>query len=168
MSAKIKELLQQVIEDGGHDVTLRDYSGRGMYGRKCIAIVGSMSACQEVIAEVLKQASEEMFDAARDMTDEDANAVYDQQSIFQDMIGTLVTFNWDSMGLSQVVYWPELAWVEDELPTDQQIDTMPISKLINMLRDWTDYVLEDDDLKRENIRNLAKIVRDRVKEDMPD
>lgn len=38
------------------DVTFRnDYSGRGMYGKSCVGIMGSMVSCMSVITEIIKE-----------------------------------------------------------------------------------------------------------------
>lgn len=168
----ITEACEQI---GDESVTVRSYSGRGMYGKTCTAIVGSMTDCQRVIAEVLKEAAQSVFDVAIGAeSDEDRNAAYELNDEFSPLVEKLVNFSWDSMGYADVVvYWPRLEWVEppaEELPTDLELDTMPLDELIPLLRnDWADYLDHDtDDLTIANIRKTAKIVRDRVKEDMPD
>lgn len=169
MSAKIKGLLAEACDNIG-DVSLREYSGRGMYGKKCMAVTGSIDACQRVIAEVLKAAADEAITIAHDADDDNAyQASLTTTSDLMSMIDSLVTFSWDNMGLDYVVYWPDIEWVEDEpepLPTDEQINQMTTMQQYALLRDhWADYVLEDDNLAISNLTVLVKRVRYRVAED---
>jgi hypothetical protein len=168
-----QQLITEACEQIGDDsVTIRSYSGRGMYGKTCTAIVGTMTDCQRVIAEVLKQAAQDVFDSAIDAGDDgdrEANAAYDKNDQLSALIEKLVNFSWDSMGLDVVVYWPRMEWVEPEqpaLPTDEQLAALSSIKLGVLLRDdWADYVTEEDDLRVVSLLATAKIVRDRVQED---
>ena len=169
-----QQLITEACEQIGDDsVTIRSYSGRGMYGKTCVAITGSMSDCQRVIAEVLKEAAQSVFDDAINLDNPDCNAatqaVYEKNDQLSALIEKLVNFSWDSMGLDVVVYWPRMEWVEPELPalpTDAELDAMSVTKLAVLLRDdWADYLDSDeDDLRVVSIHKTAKIIRDRVQE----
>ena len=55
---KIAEMVQQACLDteGSEDEVsfYNNYSGRGMYGNRCVGITGSERACNRLIAEVIK------------------------------------------------------------------------------------------------------------------
>jgi hypothetical protein len=92
------QTLAQLIKDavaqyGDTDsVRFRDsYSGRGMYGRECVAIVGSEGACQQIVAQVIKELHGLLH------------------LHFDELVDTLLCSERDSMGRSDIVlYWPGL------------------------------------------------------------
>lgn len=155
--------------DNAGDVQFREsYSGRGMYGRACVGIVGTMDDCMAVIAEINATLTQELFDTAIDAGDGEENAAHDLNDAVQAMQRQLFRFSWDSMGWTTIVYWPAIDPEPVGLPTDEEIGAMPLRKLAALLKDdWADYVSEDDVITPENIRTVAKSVRDRVKEDLP-
>lgn len=82
-------------------VSIRNnYSGRYMYGRKCIGIVGDESTCKEIIREVLKEAHELAID--------NPNFNYGL------VVDTLLQYSQDSMGRGVIYYWQNI----DPLPED--------------------------------------------------
>jgi len=90
---KFEEFIRKALSNLEDDsVSLRErYSGRGMYGRECPGIVGSLSECFEVIREAIKIAH------ADDSCD------------FHQIVDQLLTFNQDSMGMGGVIiYWQHL------------------------------------------------------------
>lgn len=91
----VKAAVTYVEADGDVSFT-NTYSGRGMYGRCCIGIVGSLTACQAVIAQAIK-----------DLRDSDE---------FEEAVDILLNFNQDSMGRSDVVlYWQDLEPLDKEV-----------------------------------------------------
>jgi hypothetical protein len=116
----IAESLQKFCGDG--NVEFRSYSGRGMYGKQCVAITGDFSACMQMISEVIKDLHDEVFNAAIDSTDDRDSAPYDLDSAFSGAVDDLMDFSYDSMGLDVVVYWPNVEFVgpdEDESEDEQ-------------------------------------------------
>jgi hypothetical protein len=75
-----------------------NYSGRGMYGKSCIAISGSHSDCMYVISDAIKQLASQLG-----RSDD-----YDHHDFNSD-VDILLSFSTDSMGLGQVYYWRGLA-----------------------------------------------------------
>lgn len=69
------------------------YSGRGMYGRECIGIVGSHTDCMNLIAEVIKNAALEYED---------------NRYKFNDIVDTLMNSEHDNMGYDIIMYWRKL------------------------------------------------------------
>lgn len=96
----LQQQLRDAVENMGwpdDDVSFRNsYSGRGMYGRECVGIVGSFESCMAVIGEVIKENKEEPG--------------------FDEMVDQLLDFSQDSMGMDVILYWPELAALEEEEP----------------------------------------------------
>ena len=87
----IIDVIKNFCEDNGYDLR-EDYSGRGMFGRSCIGIVGDFNPLHLVLclADVLR---DEEFDNAEDILGRPCQ---------------------DSMGLSTIVYFPSLNKEEEE------------------------------------------------------
>ena len=86
-----KHALQQALEDAG--LCVRSYSGRGMYGSRCLAVDGTI---QEIMRVIVIAAAE----------------LAEREEIVEAMEQS---WEIDSMGREQVVYWPRIAFVEDNL-----------------------------------------------------
>ncbi len=72
----------------------RSYSGRGMYGKKCVGIVtDDPSDCVLAIVR-------ELMDDCGDIDE------------LRDLVGYLDNSSQDSMGRSAIVYWPRIEWQE--------------------------------------------------------
>jgi len=117
----VQESLREACEDVGDSgiVSFRNtYSGRGMYGRQCVGIVGSMAECQLIIAQVVKNLSMALSRVAKESVDPDYSATEDDladtENDFDKAITTLMNFSMDSMGLREILYWPELEPIFEE------------------------------------------------------
>lgn len=94
----LAQLIQEIAENGDDDTRFRaDYSGRGMYGRQCVGIVGDSTCLQQVIAQVIK-------DAHRQSDDLDLD--------FDDVVDALLDYSEDSMGRDRIFYWPSIQMAE--------------------------------------------------------
>ena len=83
------ELLREVYEDGNVEMEVRSYSGRGMYGERCIGVVlGGYTSAWTL-----------------------ALAIADRNNGNMDLFG-LDAPREDSMGLGRIYYWPHLTWPE--------------------------------------------------------
>jgi hypothetical protein len=113
----VQQLLCELAESE-ESVSVRSYSGRGMFGRECVAITGDVRSCQELIAEVIKQATSEVIDQAAslddDSSDREMESFHHEQSQLMKLIDTLTAYSYDSLGLGVVWYWPKEQWVESE------------------------------------------------------
>jgi hypothetical protein len=100
----LAQLIKDAVEQYGDEdaVSFRnDYSGRGMYGRQCIGIVGDESTCMRIVGQAIK----------------DAHAQADNDElVFDDVVDTLLDSCRDSMGRDIIVYWPEVAPLEEREP----------------------------------------------------
>lgn len=77
-----------------------NYSGRGMYGRTCLAVTEDRSTIQDLIAETASLLHDHYKETDVDMFSAD--------------VATLITgVKYDSMGHDQIAYWPDLN-VDDE------------------------------------------------------
>ena len=87
-AASFLELLREVYQDGNIEMSVRSYSGRGMYGESCIGVVlGDASAWTLALA------------------------LADLNNGNMDLFG-LAAPREDSMGMGRVYYWPHLKWPE--------------------------------------------------------
>jgi hypothetical protein len=98
------------------------YSGRGMYGRECIGITGSLSDCMQLIAAVIKQtahdAVEKALEAGIDGTAEEQGESEAAATEVDVNVDILLGYKQDSMGHDVVLYWPQLAWPEGEVESE--------------------------------------------------
>lgn len=104
------EIMREVIAQMEGVSECPHYSGRGMYGRDCFAISGTIAQCQMAIGEALKLDSQEVFDEAcvcgesdEEMAKRDAHLSQHHKNI-----EALVDFSWDNMGHDIVFYWKSL------------------------------------------------------------
>ncbi len=86
----------QVLAEGA-ELDVRSYSGRGMYGRECLAIEGA--SAMDIIASMLEKISEEGDDAAEAASD---------------LSEALRRSSQDSMGRDMVLYFPHIKFVGEE------------------------------------------------------
>ncbi len=98
----LTELIRAAAQNG-EDITIQtDYSGRGMYGRRCFAVVGSEMALRGMIIEIIQ---EMMSDLASSGTGNAEDMLPDAQGY----VDTLLSYDRDSMGRSDIViYWSDL------------------------------------------------------------
>lgn len=102
MSLTLASVLRKVVSNQD-DISYRsDYSGRGMYGKRCIGLDGDRNAINALLAEVGKALLEHVFDAR-----DDEDKVYDAHIEAQDVMDALFSYRQDSMGLGIIVYWPD-------------------------------------------------------------
>jgi len=112
MLEPLSHVIEQIANDMDVDCRL-DYSGRFMYGKKCIALTGSLNQSMAVIAEVINQRYQEVISNARDADDDSAiDASYQEESQVVGEVEKLLNFQYDSMGLDVVVYWPKIQYEE--------------------------------------------------------
>lgn len=165
----VQKMLKAACEDSGNVDFYNGYSGRGMYGTKCVGLTGSFTSCMNIVGEVLKQMTQELFSTAIDSTDGEENAAYDLNDKVQEAIDKLTDMSYDSMGLDMIVYFPALEQLadEDDLPTDDDIDSMDEGDLTEWIAKYADkYQGDDDDVESLSaMRATAKMMRDRIVED---
>lgn len=80
---------------------VRDYSGRGMYGKRCLAIEVSRGAAFALAADLMEEVHEDNIQALADLF---RNA------------------RTDSLGLDEVVYFPEVEWLAEWDEDDSEDD----------------------------------------------
>lgn len=92
----VVQALVDARESGDCDFSVRSYSGRAMYGRSCIGVVGNFPLeCLAVIVPALLDEKEEI-------------PGFDWE--LEDFLRSIST---DSMGLQSVVYFTAAPWSED-------------------------------------------------------
>ena len=81
------QLALENMKEEGYDFDVRDYSGRGMFGKTCLAITGDL----------------------------DPNEVCFHLGQSEEMKGKhLPASRLDNMGLGKVMYWPGVDYVEEK------------------------------------------------------
>lgn len=90
------------------------YSGRGMYGAKCLGVECDRdTSAIKVVCEIAKA-----FMDNEDFTD-DRNSVDKNVATLYEMLGALERAKNDSMGLGSIVYWPDIKWTEEDEDSDE-------------------------------------------------
>jgi hypothetical protein len=122
----VQEYLREACEEMGNDdfASFRnDYSGRGMHGRQCVGIVGTMAECQLIMAQAIKNMSMALSAVAMESINPDYSATEDDladtENYFDMCINQLMNFSMDNMGRGTILYWPELEPIFEE---NQEID----------------------------------------------
>lgn len=100
-----KSALQEMLEGlkSLYSFKIRDYSGRGMYGRQCLSIITDHHSVHSF---------ELAFQLGRAAAD---------SGCFQDVEDMICDTREDSMGFSSVIFWPQVQYVADE-PEQENVD----------------------------------------------
>lgn len=163
-----QSLIKQACNDSG--ISFRgDYSGRGMFGSKCIGIVGDLQGCMGVLNEVIRGLTQQLFETAIDCADGEEQAAYDLNDTVQDAITTLLGFETDNMGRSSVImYWPNLEpLAEDTALTDEWIEQQSEQTLLLWVRENREYHTDEDSVENHGaLVDTVKLMRDRMAEDV--
>ena len=97
-----KSNLQEFLEDAGYEC--REYSGRGMYGKKCLGVL--IPVIGIFIHDVVWQTSKVCIG---DGTEDEA------RNYMFDVANALGTMQLDNLGHDQIAYFPSVQFVgEDE------------------------------------------------------
>lgn len=107
----MKDIIQEIIERDFHEnfderCHIREYSGRAMYGKKCLGVVVRQGQMLDLIAHMIRNSED--FDIE---LSELADAVSD--------------IRYDNMGLDEIVYFPTTPFTdedEDEYDDDEDDD----------------------------------------------
>jgi hypothetical protein len=91
----LQEILESLIGEAG-EFSVREYSGRSMYGKKCLAVVTGRDSVHsfELGVRVGRAAA--------------------LSSDFCDVEDAMLDTKEDSMGLGSVIYWPHVPYVKDD------------------------------------------------------
>lgn len=98
MKTKFQELLENNADM--FECKIRPYSGRGMFGKECLAVTGSSSEIKDLFKEVILGAANEFADDGLDLY------------AFQDIVDSCFEYSQDSMGCDAVYYWRNISFVE--------------------------------------------------------
>lgn len=96
-----KQAIENIADAAGldpEDNVRTGYSGRGMFGRKCLGITGSISDLVSFTTEAVRQ--DEYNEASADESPE-AQALHGFVRYIEDV-------STDSMGLDSIFYWPDV------------------------------------------------------------
>jgi hypothetical protein len=95
-----KHPLQTMIEEAGFKC--QDYSGRGMFGARCLGVVCRCGDLGSLLSELMRQCL---------MSDPEGGDEYDGM---MKAAGDMKNICWDNMGLDMIYYWPDVPFVGDE------------------------------------------------------
>lgn len=113
------ESMTSIANYGDLNVGIRTYSGRAMYGKKCLAITGDATDCQKFISEAINHRIQEMWDKVVDLNDDSDEAEWaeanDEKDALMDFVTNIGRARQDSMGLDVVIYWPNIECTDDDL-----------------------------------------------------
>lgn len=119
----IQQKILDAVENSGYDVQFRNYSGRAMYGKQCVGIVGEMKVLLRVIKDVITEDSIEVFqEAVHAEGDEEFAAADKHHDEHLNLIRAILNFQTDSMGLDMILYWPNIPYenLEDDVEEDDE------------------------------------------------
>ncbi len=104
---KVIELFKEVADDM-YEVNIRSYSGRAMYDKYCVGVV-----CENTYDFVARVS--EKIGKLNERDEDDTNLDFSASDIFSNT-------HQDSMGLSQIIYWPHIPWVKDVIEDNNDED----------------------------------------------
>ena len=116
----LQTLIKEAAEQDGEVSFRNSYSGRGMFGKNCVALTGTRSQIFQVIAAVIKEMNNLVVDAGMDGSE---NELLSASEEFDENIDTLLNYEQDSMGFDIVVYWRRLAPLPDEEDVGEESTT---------------------------------------------
>jgi len=99
------KLIINAMRDAGFKV--QSYSGRSMYGKRCVAVVCDSNNISDIILDIL---SESMDFIDHHSYQDDNDSIRDS---YNNLIDSLRNAQMDSLGTSYVVYWSGLEWPSD-------------------------------------------------------
>lgn len=120
------EIIKMLIESADdYDVSIRTYSGRGMYGTQCLGIVGYQD-------DILKAIYKSVVEAVR-LTHKSDASVDDVLDLVEEGMENFENMSQDSMGRKEILYFTDieiekgddiykLIEGEDELDDDSESD----------------------------------------------
>ena len=98
-----KSNLQEFLEAANYEC--REYSGRGMFGKKCLAI--RLVNMGIFIHDIVRQATTDAFDTTDD-------ALRNSDKRLRDIANALGTMQLDNLGHDQIAYFPSVQFVRSD------------------------------------------------------
>ena len=106
----IQQMFEHVVDDSGQEMRIRSYSGRGMYGKECMALVcENHGQVARVVAGVMRFACEQAENNPETPVEVD------------DVEINLGRMKMDNMGRGLVAYWPDIPF-EDAADEEEKED----------------------------------------------
>lgn len=121
----LAECIRDTVEQSDGIEFYNNYSGRGMYGRKCVGVVGERDQIMEMLSELINELIDEAVYAARvseasSSKEEEIEAADHLCAEVQAAVRTLLNSGQDSMGIDVIVYWPSIAPLEESDEEDEE------------------------------------------------
>lgn len=104
--------MQTFIEFLEEEFEVSSYSGRCMYGKRCVSISGNQRDITRGIQRLAKSLISQGHDLGLDGAEypDSGNAEFEN---LHKLMETLLDYNQDQLGLDIVIYWPRVVF-EDE------------------------------------------------------
>lgn len=119
MTIDLVEMIRSQAECSENISFRESYSGRAMYGKNCIGVVGSVGDITQMISEIASELMTNVFDNAISADpngeSDQSDAAYDYHDDAQQALTELLEYCQDDMGRSSIVYWTKLS-------TDKKVD----------------------------------------------
>lgn len=107
-SKQFVELLNEV----SNSYEARSYSGRAMYGKKCVAIrVDGQDTGHGLVARAMARIVK-IIDSEED-DNNFADTLNRLDSKLQELVGIFSRTRSDNLGLDTIFYWPNMEWTKD-------------------------------------------------------
>jgi len=104
MNLSLAKFLRTAVDNNCDDVQYRhNYSGRGMYGKRCVGITGGRIEVQKILADVMHQIMDAVVDSQDAQVREEA----------RDVIDVLMDYRSDNMAHDIIIYWPNVEDIDE-------------------------------------------------------
>ena len=110
--SKTKHVLQELCEDS--DILVRSYSGRGMFGKSCLAVVPEQNSAGPFFASVLRALVDRGIGTQDELASEDDEVDTEGADTLEELAQAFDDMHQDSMGMSIVLYFPRIEFVDEE------------------------------------------------------
>ncbi len=104
-------ILKDLLDGAGFET--RSYSGRGMYGRRCVGVV------VENLGSFIADTISEIVDRLAYMSEEERED-HNPATEMEQVVRAFRNMKTDNMGMDIIVYFPEEEWKDDEKEDDDE------------------------------------------------
>lgn len=125
MSKELSEMFNEVAEHA--ELVPRSYSGRGMYGDRCVGIDRTTDGQDIHVGECMQRMMYSIMQMLDDeyVSSEDYDPFQNRSpkaKLLWDLADKMGKVSWDSMGLGQITYWPRIEFIDTEEYDDEECD----------------------------------------------
>lgn len=108
------EALRTLCEESDYEIRFEgQYSGRGMFGKKCVGLVGLKPTAMRFIGGVIQDFHFKAYELAVQVDGPNRDSMSEKADLAllraQEVTDLLMSMEWDTMGYDVIAYWKELA-----------------------------------------------------------